>query len=131
MLNVKKAVVAVFGAMLGVVILNATNMTVMASDHTKVLESLNSGFGMVLDPSAYETGTTQDVALTVKKAYESQLELGFIMVDVDDALNVRREANVDADRVGLMYKGCGGTKRGFYGRNYNRTEERRGKESNG
>ena len=109
MLNVKKAVVAVFGAMLGVVILNATNMTVMASDHTKVLESLNSGFGMVLDPSAYETGTTQDVALTVKKAYESQLELGFIMVDVDDALNVRREANVDADRVGLMYKGCGGT----------------------
>ncbi len=109
MLNVRKAVVAVFGAILGVVILNATDLTVMASDHTKVLESLNSGFGMVLDPSAYETGATQDVALTVKKAYESQLELGFIMVDVNDALNVRADASVDADRVGLMYKGCGGT----------------------
>ena len=109
MLNVRKAVVAVFGALLGVVILSATDMTVMASDHTKVLESLNSGFGMVLDPSAYETGTTQDVALTVKRAYESQLELGFIMVDVNDALNVRADASVDADRVGLMYKGCGGT----------------------
>ena len=109
MLNVRKAVVAVFGALLGVVILSATDMTVMASDHTKVLESLNSGFGMVLDPSAYETGTTQDVALTVKRAYESQLELGFVMVDVNDALNVRADASVDADRVGLMYKGCGGT----------------------
>ena len=109
MLNVRKAVVAVFGALLGVVILSATDMTVMASDHTKVLESLNSGFGMVLDPSAYETGTTQDVALTVKRAYESQFELGFVMVDVNDALNVRADASVDADRVGLMYKGCGGT----------------------
>ena len=109
MLNVRKAVVAVLGAMLGVVIISATDMTVMASEHTKVLESLNSGFGVVLDPSAYETGTTQDVAKTVKEAYESQLELGFIMVDVDDALNVRADSNVDADRVGLMYKGCGGT----------------------
>ena len=109
MLNVRKAVVAVFGVLLGVVILSATDMTVMASDHTKVLESLNSGFGMVLDPSAYETGTTQDVALTVKRAYESQFELGFVMVDVNDALNVRADASVDADRVGLMYKGCGGT----------------------
>ncbi len=109
MLNVRKLVVAVLGAMLGVVILNATELTVMASNHTKVLESLNSGFGMVLDPSAYETGTTQDVAKTVKEAYESQLELGFIMVDVDDALNVRTDASVEADRVGLMYKGCGGT----------------------
>lgn len=109
MLNVRKAVVAFWGAVLGVVILNATELTVMASDHTKVLESLNSGFGMVLDPSAYETGTTQDVALTVKRAYESQLELGFIMVDVNDALNVREDTSVDADRVGLMYKGCGGT----------------------
>ena len=109
MLNVRKAVVAVLGAMLGVVVLNATELTVMASNHTKVLESLNSGFGMVLDPSAYETGTTQDVARTVKEAYESQLELGFIMVDVDDALNVRLDASVEADRVGLMYKGCGGT----------------------
>ena len=109
MLNVRKAVVAVFGALLASVIMNATNLTVMASDHTKVLESLNSGLGMVLDPSAFETGTTQDMALTVKRAYESQLELGFVMVDVNDALNVRADANVDADRVGLMYKGCGGT----------------------
>ena len=109
MLNDRKAVVAVLGAMLGVAVLNATELTVMASDHTKVLESLNSGFGMVLDPSAYETGTTQDVARTVKEAYESQLELGFIMVDVDDALNVRADASVEADRIGLMYKGCGGT----------------------
>lgn len=109
MLNVRKLVVAVLGAMLGVVILNATELTVMASDYTKILESLNSGFGIVLDPSAYETGTTQDVAKTVKEAYESQLELGFVMVDVDDALNVRADTSVEADRVGLMYKGCGGT----------------------
>lgn len=110
MLNVRKFVVAAMGVLLPIVIFSATKMTVMAnSDHTAVLESLNSGLGIVLDPSAYEEGTTQDVALTVKRAYESQLELGFVMVDVNDALNVRADASVEADRVGLMYKGCGGT----------------------
>ena len=110
MLNVRKFVVAAIGVLLPIVIVSATKMTVMAnSDHTAVLESLNSGIGIVLDPSAYEEGATQDVALTVKRAYESQLELGFVMVDVNDALNVRADASVEADRVGLMYKGCGGT----------------------
>ncbi len=109
MLNVRKLVVAVAGALLGVVIFSATDLTVMANNHTEVLEALNSGMGVVLDPGAYEEGTAQEMAKNVKEAYESQLELGFIMVDVNDALNVRAEANVDADRVGLMYKGCGGT----------------------
>lgn len=109
MLNKKKFVVAALGVLLGVFVFFNTKMTAMAATHTEVLESLNSGFGVVLDPSAYEEGTTQDVAQAVKQAYESQLELGFIMVDVNDALNVRADANVDADRVGLMYKGCGGT----------------------
>ena len=107
MLKVRKAAVAVIGALLGIVVLNATNMTVMASDYTKVLESLNSGLGMVLDPSVFEVANAQDAILPVQE--EEPLELGFVMVDVNDALNVRVDANVDADRVGLMYKGCGGT----------------------
>ena len=107
MLKVRKAAVAVIGALLGIIVLNATNMTVMASDYTKVLESLNSGLGMVLDPSRFEAANTQDAILAVQE--EEILELGFVMVDVNDALNVRVDANVDADRVGLMYKGCGGT----------------------
>ena len=107
MLKVRKAAVAVIGALLGIIVLNATNMTVMASDYTKVLESLNSGLGMVLDPSMFEAANTQDAILAVQE--EEILELGFVMVDVNDALNVRVDANVDADRVGLMYKGCGGT----------------------
>ena len=53
MLNVRKAVVAVMGALLGIVIITATDMTVMASNHTKVLESLNSGLGIVLDKPGY------------------------------------------------------------------------------
>ena len=109
MLNVRKFVVAVLGVFLSIVIVSTTDVTVMAANHTEVLETLNSGIGVVLDPSAYEEGTTHNVAQAVKKAYESQLELGFIMVDVNDALNVRADANVDSDRVGLMYKGCGGT----------------------
>ena len=67
MLNVRKAVVAVFGALLASVIMNATNLTVMASDHTKVLESLNSGLGMVLDPSMFEAANTQDAILAVQE----------------------------------------------------------------
>lgn len=109
MLKVRKLVVVAMGFVLSMFIFATTGMTAMAEDHTEVLSSLNSGLGLVLDPGAYEEGTTQSVAKAVKEAYESQLELGFIMVDVNDALNVRADANVDSDRVGLMYKGCGGT----------------------
>lgn len=108
MFNVRKFFVAGLGVVLSGVLFSAMKLTAMASDHTIVLNSLDSGFGMVLNPSAYEEGTTQDVALEVKKAYESQLELGFVMVDVNYALNVREDATVEANRVGLMYKGCGG-----------------------
>ena len=110
MLKVKKVSVVLFGMLLSLGIFFTTNSTAMAaSNHTEVLESLNSGFGLVLDPSAYEEGTTQSVAQSLKESYEAELELGFVMVDVNDALNVRMEANVDSDRVGLMYKDCGGT----------------------
>lgn len=109
MLNVRKLVVAALGALASILMFSATELTAMASNHMVVLDSLDSGFGIVLNPGAYEEGTTQDVALEVKRAYESQLELGFIMVDVNYALNVREDATVEANRVGLMYKGCGGT----------------------
>lgn len=109
MLKVRKLVVAVLGVMFSILVFSATEITAMASDHMVILDSLDSGFGIVLNPSAYEEGTTQNVALEVKRAYESQLELGFVMVDVNHALNVREDATVEANRVGLMYKGCGGT----------------------
>ena len=109
MLNVRKAVVAICGTILGIVLLNTTSMTVMASDYTKVLDSLNSGLGMVLDPGILETEMAQNMVMSAQPEIEEPLQLGFVMVDVNDALNVRVDANVDADRVGLMYKGCGGT----------------------
>lgn len=110
MFNVRKFITAAVGVVVFCLMFAAMDITVMAgNNHTQVLESLNSGIGLVLDPSAYEAGTTQDVARTVKESYESRLELGFIMVDVNDALNVRADASTEAERVGLMYKGCGGT----------------------
>ncbi len=109
MLKVRKLLVAIVGLLCSGFVFFAADMTVMADDHTDILSSLNSGMGKVLDPSAYEDGTTESVAKAVKETYESQLELGFIMVDVDNALNVRADASTESERVGLMYKGCGGT----------------------
>lgn len=110
MLKNKKAGLGFLGIFLFLGMFFTDYSTVMAAtNHTDILETLNSGLGLVLDPSAYEEGMTQNVARSVKETYEAELELGFVMVDVDSVLNVRAEANVESARVGLLYKDCGGT----------------------
>lgn len=110
MLKNKKMSWSFLGIFLFLGMFFTNDASVMATgNHTDILETLNSGLGLVLDPGAYEDGMMQNVAKSVKETYEAELELGFVMVDVDSVLNVRAEANVESARVGLLYKDCGGT----------------------
>jgi hypothetical protein len=51
--------------------------------------------------------TTQR-SLDLKAAQEEE-ECTLVMANVKNALNVRAEASEDAEKVGMIYKDCGGT----------------------
>lgn len=80
-----------------------------ASDSEDYLDSLNVGVARVLEPNVGKraestvSGNTEPVK-EEKEAKESDL----VMADVNNALNVRAEANEESEKVGVLYKDCGG-----------------------
>lgn len=78
-----------------------------ASNTKEYMEPLNGGINNIFDPSS---GGDEDAikALTqiVEEAARERSDL--VMADVQMALNVRAEATEESDKVGLLYKDCGG-----------------------
>lgn len=79
-----------------------------------VLSDLRGGVGAVLNPgSASPTdivnATASELNLQLWVEDEELQESTLVMANVRDALNVRSEASGDADKVGRLYKDCGGT----------------------
>lgn len=89
-----------------------TGMTAMANSSKDYLDSLNGGIATILDPSAYNTTEIADATAKAleeaeKKAQEEESKL--VMANVQNTLNVRQEPNEEAEKVGKLYKDCGGT----------------------
>ncbi len=87
------------------------DMTVMAIDHKSYLDTLNAGVATIIDPSAYNSA---DIMAATAEALEEakevkQSESKVVMANVQNALNVREEANEESSKVGKLYKDCGGT----------------------
>lgn len=89
------------------------NMSIARGD--EAVGSLVGGVNAVLNPVA---GTGKDVALA--KADELNIELGkepevvedtsdIVMANVYQSMNVREEPTTESERVGMLYKDCGGT----------------------
>ncbi len=100
------AVVLLMGALAG----NA-GMTVEAGGNSDYLNSLSGGMAALLDSntgSAEELINTTQRSLDLKAAQEEE-ECTLVMANVKNALNVRAEASEDAEKVGMIYKDCGGT----------------------
>lgn len=100
---------AAAGAFLALVIMADTGIIAEAGS-SDYLDTLNAGVATILDPSA--TNTTEVVSrtgealnLSVNESESSML----VMANVKSALNVRAEASEEADKVGKLYKDCGGT----------------------
>lgn len=100
-----------FAALTGVVLSMAmavqTGMTAQAGSNKSYLDSLNSGVAAILDPSA--TSTTEAGNATVKHAAEEEVESTRVMANVKKELNIRSEADENAEKIGKLYKDCGGT----------------------
>lgn len=93
-----------------------------AADSKEYLDSLSVGVAKLLDPGAGKelavnsaaVNTVSENTVEVKntaaeKSTAAEKESGLVMADVQNALNVRAEASEESEKVGLLYKDCGGT----------------------
>ena len=79
-----------------------------ATGTTDYLDSFSAGISNIIAP---ESGSTNEEAieeLTQIAEEETSHKTDLVMADVKVALNVRAEASEDSEKVGLLYKDCGG-----------------------
>ncbi len=78
-----------------------------ASSTKDYLDSLNVGISNVIDSSGSgNEAAIEELTQIVEEAEKEKSDL--VMADVQVALNVRAEASEDSEKVGLLYKDCGG-----------------------
>ncbi|MCM1252142.1 MAG: cell wall hydrolase [Clostridium sp.] len=93
--------------MMSLVIFYGMRIETAASNEKEYLAPLNGGIYNVLDPTAEgNEEAIQELTQIVEAAAKEKSDL--VMADVQMALNVRAEATEDSDKVGLLYKDCGG-----------------------
>lgn len=107
-----KRMLATFaGVIVAVSLAMQAGITVQAGSKN-YLDELNGGVAAILDPSATNTteiinATAKELNLTLNQEEEKSATL--VMANVRDALNVRSEASEDSEKLGKLYKDCGGT----------------------
>ena len=107
----KRLLVGLAGFAVSVSLLAQTGMTVQAGSSDNYLDEISGGVAAILDPGA--TNTTELLNATAKElnlnltADEEKSTL--VMANVKNTLNVRSEASEEAEKVGMLYKDCGGT----------------------
>lgn len=88
-------------------------ITVQAAEKEEY-EFLSSGVAEVLDPGALSSDAPveEQADLDINQKFENEkarMEKELAMANVKNALNVRKDASEDSDKVGILYKDCGGT----------------------
>lgn len=105
------------GIIIGLIMMTAVSITAVASDSAsnskEYLDSLSAGVATILDP-----GAGKDVARARfanggmlsgnRPKTEEKKKSDLVMADVQNALNVRAEADEESEKVGLLYRDCGG-----------------------
>lgn len=79
-----------------------TGMTAEARSTGSYLDEMNGGVASILESNAIVRRDVEPVADAAEE--ESRL----VMANVKNALNVRSDASEDAEKVGKLYKDCGG-----------------------
>lgn len=108
----RKRSAALLGLLLSVSMILQTDLIVRADDGD--LSELRGGVAAVLDPSSYSStevvnAMVEELDLELETEPEEEKESTLVMANVKNALNVRSDANENADKVGQLYKDCGGT----------------------
>lgn len=95
------------GWLISLVMFGGIKIEAAAANTKDYLDSLNVGISNVIDPSGGgNEEAIEELAQIVEEAEKEKSDL--VMADVQVALNVRAEASEDSEKVGLLYKDCGG-----------------------
>ncbi len=100
----------------GVILLVADSLSAKAQDRME-FEFPNTGVDAFLNPNAGtevipEPEKTDEVELNIRQKFDAEKErmlTSLAMADVTHTLNVRADAGEEADKVGFLYRDCGGT----------------------
>lgn len=96
------------GLVLGIC-LCGLSLDVKASSRNEYLESMNAGVSQIVDPTGKAANEDAIRELTeVSEANGGQKQTDLVMANVQVAMNVRAEADGESEKVGLLYKDCGG-----------------------
>lgn len=108
----RKLLSSVLGLLLSIAVLINTDMVAEAGSNKTYLDTLSGGVAAILDPSATNAkeildAKAQELNLNMEeiKAHQSTL----VMANVKNVLNVRAEASEESEKIGKLYKDCGGT----------------------
>ncbi len=102
---------ALTGLVLSLSMAVTTGITAQAGRNENYLSELNGGVAAILEPGSADTteiinATARELNLTFDTKEEKST---LVMANVKNALNVRSEASEEAEKVGKLYKDCGGT----------------------
>lgn len=88
-----------------------SHIDVQAVGRQEYLDSLNVGISPIFDPvagSAGEAALKELTRMSQIAGANAGKESDLVMVNVQVAMNVRAEATEESEKVGLLYKDCGG-----------------------
>jgi len=91
--------------------LGMSRMDVQAASRKEYLDSLNAGIMKIIDPTsdcADEDAIQKLTEVSQRDGAGMEEESDLVMVNVQVAMNVREEADEESNKVGLLYKDCGG-----------------------
>lgn len=107
------------GFLLSPLLFSAEEITVQAGERAGY-DFPSTGIAEVLDPSALtsdssdtsvDTEEQSSLNLNINEKFEAEqerMEQELTMANVQNALNIRAEASEESEKVGLLYKDCGG-----------------------
>ncbi len=113
----RKLLMSCASLVLAVLVFAGTDMSAEASGYDSYLDTLNGGISAILDhtvtdSSAIITETAEKLNLSLETAEEEEevkeKVSNLVMANVNSTLNIRVEPDVDAEKVGRLYKDCGG-----------------------
>lgn len=110
----RRLLVSLAGGTLALMMAMHTSMVAEAGSGKNYLSNFNGGVSAILDPNATNTqevlnATAMELNLDLDAVSEQEKESKLVMANVNNALNVRLEPNAESEKVGMLYKDCGGT----------------------
>ena len=94
------------GLLLGVMILTGIQSTKVVARDVGSLQNMNAGAAEVID--SIDSMTKEEMEELVENAAPEAAKYKLVMANVKESMNIRKEPDVNSEKLGLLYADCGG-----------------------